>query len=190
MLRADRAGPVISGLRLATTALTQSSPRHGTWPGCDDHPLSRRSDRAQRGPPPAHRPGAIRGRCRAAGDAARRLPAQPSRPCEAGRGRSVAGPGAARRGCRLRRRRSRRLLETGPAAGAAAAHRRHDLQPAHPGAAGARQSSPCRRAGGRGGGREPLHCRGRAGRHRRRIPATAGGDRPRARAGARLSAGP
>jgi aerobic-type carbon monoxide dehydrogenase small subunit (CoxS/CutS family) len=53
--------------------------RRGGWPGCDDRPLSRRSDRAQRGPPPAHRPGIIRRRCRTARDAARRLPAQPPR---------------------------------------------------------------------------------------------------------------
>jgi CO/xanthine dehydrogenase Mo-binding subunit len=38
----------------------------------------------------------------------------------------------------LRRRRSRRLLEAGSATGATAAHRRDDLQPAHPGAVGAR----------------------------------------------------
>src|SRR6516165_7126540 len=43
-------------------------------------------------------------RCRTTGDAACRLPTQPPRPCQAGYGRSLAGPGAAGRGCRLRRR--------------------------------------------------------------------------------------
>src|SRR4051812_16470325 len=63
-------------------SLRDSKPRydcHGTQRGNYDDPAHRPTHQAQRGPPPAHRAGAVRGRHRAAGDGARRLPAQPLR---------------------------------------------------------------------------------------------------------------
>ena len=142
----------------------------------------------QRGRAAADRPRAVRGRRAAAGDAARGLPAQRPRACRDPVDRCLRGARRARRGRGLHRRRPRRLLAAGPAAGAAAADPRHDLQPAHAGAAGEGQGAPRRRADGDGGRREPLHRRGRARRHRRRRRAAAGGRRSRGGARCRRAA--
>ena len=119
-------------------------------------------DQAQRGPPPAHRPGAVRRRRRAAADAARRVRAQPARPCAHPGDRRLGGA-PARAWSRSTPRTTSATIGARAAAGPAAADRGHRVQRAHAGAAGQGQGAACRRAGSAGHRREPLPGRGRRG---------------------------
>ena len=90
----------------------------------DGDPLFRRPDQAQRGPAPAHRPGPVRRRRRAARHVARRAPAQPVAHARIRQHRRCRRRSAQRRRRGLYGARSRRLLAARSATGPAAADRR------------------------------------------------------------------